>query len=279
MGIIKDTLGFGGSTLTSMKSYGDVKDLLNLAFELDIRHFDTAFAYGRGYSELIFGEFLKNKRKDITVATKFGLGDFEKQILPLSLLLPLNYHIKRIKSRLNKTHIADNTAHIPLVYRKIDKKDIELSLSTSLKRLKTDYIDYYFLHEGLPHFLTEEALNFLLTRKKQGQIRFLGIASNILEIKALTNKEVEDWDVLQYEGRDTYDASSIIQKFPHKIHFHHSCVAAFGKQPQEQTVGHRLAQCVLNNLQGKIIFSTRHEDYLRTNISEFLKTVHENALH
>ena len=50
----KFNLGFGGASLTSMKSYTDVKDLLNTAYQEGIRHFDTAVLYGKGYSELIY---------------------------------------------------------------------------------------------------------------------------------------------------------------------------------------------------------------------------------
>jgi aryl-alcohol dehydrogenase-like predicted oxidoreductase len=274
--LIINTLGFGGASLTSMKSYEDVKSLLNHAYDLGIRHFDTAPLYGKGYSELIYGAFLMDKRKEITVATKFGLGEFYTNKLPIQLLLPMNYYLKTIKNSFKKTPLLDDLKHTPITYRQINKSEIESSFKASIKRLNTDYLDYYLLHEGLPHFLTDEALHFLLKLKQTGAIRFIGIGTNILDIKQLTIKELEHWDVLQYEGRNQGVALEIRHKFSNKMHFHHSCIKKIDPlsiDPKNESIGHQLAQSVLNNLDGKVIFSTRHKDYLNTNINEFLKAM------
>jgi aryl-alcohol dehydrogenase-like predicted oxidoreductase len=274
--LIINTLGFGGASLTSMKSYEDVKSLLNHAYDLGIRHFDTAPLYGKGYSELIYGAFLKDKRKEITLATKFGLGEFYTNKLPIQLLLPMNYYLKTIKNSFKKTPLFNDLKHTPIVYRQINKSEIESSFKASIKRLNTDYLDYYLLHEGLPHFLTDEALYFLLKLKQTGAIRFIGIGTNISDIKQLTIKELEHWDVLQYEGRNQGIALEIRHKFFDKMHFHHSCIKKIDPlsiDPKNESIGHQLAQSVLNNLDGKVIFSTRHKDYLNTNINEFLKTM------
>jgi hypothetical protein len=294
---IQSALGFGGASLTSLASYGEVKALLACAYDLGIRHFDTAPLYGKGYSELIYGAFLKNKRKEITLATKFGLGEFYTNKLPIQWLLPMNYCVKTIKNSFKKTPLIEDLKHTPIVYRQINKSEIESSFKASLRRLNTDYLDYYLLHEGLPHFLTDDALSFLLTLKQEGAIRFLGIGTNILDVKQLTIKELEHWDVLQYEGRNREEALEIRDKFPDKTHFHHSCIKKIGPpeeksgqaisiwrettsrksgKDKKETIGHQLAQSVLNNPDGKVIFSTRHKGYLNTNIYEFLKTIENN---
>ena len=283
---VQSSLGFGGASLTSMPNYTAVKRLLNHAYALGIRHFDTAALYGKGYSELIYGHFLKDKRKDITLTTKFGLGDFKTNKIPVELLLPLNYHLKRIKNTLKRTplpnSLSDNAPHTSLAYRQINKSDIERQFQTSLSRLQTDYIDYYLLHEGLPAFLTDDALAFLFDLKKQGRIRFIGLGTHILDIKTLTNNDLQNWDVLQYGGGHEAAALEIREKFPNKIHFHHSCIQQ--KDPlsinsKNSSIGQTLAQCARNNPEGKIIFSTRNQDRLSANIYEFLKTINNNALH
>ena len=278
---INNHLGFGGAALTSLKSYATVKELLNTAYEQGIRHFDTAVLYGRGYSELIYGAFMKGKRKELTITTKFGLGDsFQTGLMPVQLLLPLNYHLKRAKTALSKTVLVTQIPeYTPSVYRQIDRKMIEASFNDSLSRLKTDYVDYYLLHEGLPHFLTDEARDFLLNLKIQGRIRQLGIASNILDIKTLNNEALHDWDVLQYEGNDAEEAVGIMQKFPTKTHFHHSCLRNRNHSPSNgvplaDKVGFMLAQAVKLNPVGKIIFSTRDKDHLEDNMNSFSKHCH-----
>ena len=272
-------LGFGGASLTSMSSYSDVKDLLNTVYSLGIRHFDTAALYGKGYSELIYGHFLKDKRKDITITTKFGLGQpFSANPLPISLLLPLNYHLKVIKNVLKKPQLINENDYTPVAFRQIDKSYVEASFKASLSRLKTDYIDYYLLHEGLPYFLTDAAFAYLLDRKKQGQIRYIGLATNILDIKELNRGGVENWDVLQYEGYDEQDVLSIKNKFPDKLHFHHSCLKNRADLKVENVleqdkIGYILAQSLLNNAEGKTIFSTRNKTYLNANIQALKKFI------
>ncbi len=278
---INNHLGFGGAALTSLKSYTIVKELLNTAYEQGIRHFDTAVLYGRGYSELIYGSFLKGKRKEVTITTKFGLGDsFETGLMPVQLLLPLNYHLKRAKTALSKTVlVTDESGYVPVEYRKIGKKDIEASFNDSLSRLKTDYVDYYLLHEGLPHFLTDEAFDFLMNLKKQGRIRAIGIGSNILDIKTLDREALKDWDVLQYEGHIDSDVTEIMIKFPNKTHFHHSCLKnrdllALDEVAVKDKVGFILAQAAMQNPQGKVIFSTRNIEHLQDNMNSFSKYYH-----
>ncbi len=278
---INNHLGFGGAALTSLKSYATVKELLNTAYEQGIRHFDTAVLYGRGYSELIYGAFMKGKRKDLTITTKFGLGDsFQTGLMPVQLLLPLNYHLKRAKTALSKTVlVAYKSDYVPVEYRKIDKKDIEVSFNDSLSRLKTDYVDYYLLHEGLPHFLTDEAFGFLLDLKNQGRIRAIGIGANILDVKRLESEALKDWDVLQYEGHIADETAEMMLKFPDKAHFHHSCLKnrdllSLDEVPVEDKVGFILAQAAKLNPGGKIIFSTRNSGHLQDNIESFSKYYH-----
>lgn len=271
MSQILSNLGFGGASLTSMKAYNDVTHLLNLAYDRGIRHFDTAPLYGKGYSEVIYGKWAKDKRQAITMTTKFGLGDnYTTHKIPVQLLLPLNYHLKNLKNALKKPNIAIPN-YTPIPYRKIEKQQIENNFQDSLKRLKTDYIDYYLLHEGLPSFLTDDAFRYLLDLKQAGKVRFIGIGSNVLDIKGLTKDDVKNWDILQYEGNNDAHISDITTQFPDKIHFHHSCIKNIYVADAEDRVGRQLAQSALKNPDGKILFSTRNPQYLRSNINAFLK--------
>ena len=101
------SLGFGGTTLTTLKSLRDSLQLLDLAYQCGVRHFDTAPLYGQGYSEVIYGKFLKDKRQHITLTTKFGLGESnETDKLPVTLALPLNFLVKSLKSKLKESNPA-----------------------------------------------------------------------------------------------------------------------------------------------------------------------------
>jgi len=269
-------LGFGGATLTNLKSLKESLQLLDLAFEYGIRHYDTAPLYGQGYSEVIYGKFLKNKRDKVTVTTKFGLGENnDTDKIPVNLILPLNYLVKSLKKRFLKPNENDASfAGFP--YRKIDKHVIQMSFEKSLKRLNTDYIDYYLLHEASPSYLTEEAISFLMSLKNEGRVRQIGIGSNISDIKKLSETDVLLWDILQYESDVPDNTNEILLKFPKKIHFHHSRLKNIKHEKvkdvaSEDKGGFLLAQAARHNPNGKIIFSTRSQNTLKKNVEGFLK--------
>ena len=271
------SLGFGGATLTNLKSLKEVLQLLDLAFECGVRHFDTAPLYGQGYSEVIYGKFLKDKRQQITLTTKFGLGeDNETEKIPVNLILPVNYLVKSIKKKIKKSNQENNQIYSGSPYRKIEKSSIQKSFEKSLKRLKTDYVDYYLLHEGLPSFLTEEAWAYLQQLKKENVVRSIGLGTNVFAIKTLNTSDVRLWDVLQYDYSNPLVGNEVMAKFPEKIHFHHSCLRSINNEElvhisPEDRGGFLLAQATLNNPDGKIIFSTRSQDSLKKNINAFLK--------
>ena len=142
--------------------------------------------------------------------------------------------------------------------------------------MKTDYVDYYLLHEGLPSFLTEEAWAYLLQLKKENTVRNIGMGTNVFAIKTLNTNDVTLWDVLQYDYSNPLVGNEIMAKFPEKVHFHHSCLRNISNEKlvhisPEDRGGFLLAQATLNNPDGKIIFSTRSQDSLKKNINAFLK--------
>jgi aryl-alcohol dehydrogenase-like predicted oxidoreductase len=271
------SLGFGGTTLTTLKSLRDSLQLLDLAYECGVRHFDTAPLYGQGYSEVIYGKFLKDKRQHITLTTKFGLGEGnETDKLPVNLVLPLNFLAKSLKSKLKKSNPEIHQTYSTQSGKRIDKPFIQKSLEKSLKRLQTEYLDYFLLHEGTPSFLTEDGLAYLLQLKKAGKVLHTGIGTNVFVTKTLTPNDVEAWDVLQYEYSNPPVANEVMAKFPHKVHFHHSCLQNIGDAknqnvPTEDRGGFLLAEAARNNPKGKIIFSTRSQVSLKHNIEGFLK--------
>lgn len=115
------------------------------AIEGEINFFDTADTYGLGQSEITLGKVLGNYRKNVIIASKFGV---------------------RVE---NGKTTYDNSPDW-----------IRTALDASLKRLNTDYIDLYQVHyrDGItPIDVVVEALE---AEKKKGKIRYYGL-SNIYE--------------------------------------------------------------------------------------------------
>jgi aryl-alcohol dehydrogenase-like predicted oxidoreductase len=106
-----DKLGFGGAALTSVGSLREIIKLLNFTYDNGITHFDTASLYGKGYSEIIYGKFIQEKRDNVTITTKFGFGgDNNSKKILLHPLLFANYWGKEMT--LKKTQIS----LIPLLF-------------------------------------------------------------------------------------------------------------------------------------------------------------------
>ena len=117
-------------------------DAVHAALDQGVNFFDTADTYGLGQSEITLGKALGSRRKDVVVASKFGVrvGD-------------------------GKTVYDNSPAWI------------EEALHGSLKRLGTDYIDLYQVHyrDGItPIGLVVETLEKL---KGQGKIRYYGLCN------------------------------------------------------------------------------------------------------
>ncbi len=274
-------IGFGGASLSSMRTEFAALQLLNRAFDLGITHFDTAPLYGKGYSELIFGKFLKKKRQHVTITSKFGLGGAGFTPLPACIALPLNFYKKKIRETKidSALHFDADSVISSAIRYSINKSELERAIFNSLKRLQTDYLDYYMIHEGCPAFLTDEANEYLTGLLHRGIVRNLGIASNIHVIRSLDTTSLTNWSVLQYEYHERY-SEEVIKKFSDKQHFHHSCLKQLDqKQKKEQShkqAGKLLAKAVKENPFGKILFSTRSRNRLEANLQSYQQ--HSNFL-
>ena len=116
---------------------------LNRAFELGVRVFDTADLYGCGHSEELVGRALENYRGEIIITTKFG-NSFDPK---------------------TKRQIGEDAS----------PKYIRKAVDASLKRLKTDFIDIYFLHIwGYPIDKAAETMDTLEDLVSEGVIRGYG---------------------------------------------------------------------------------------------------------
>lgn len=127
------------------------KKLLQSAYEdFGITFFDTADVYGDGYGEKIIAETLGSVRDKIFIATKFGYDIYQ--------------------------HPGERKGHTELP-QNWSKKHIVTACEQSLKRLGTDYIDYYQLHNPrMDAIQNDEILESLEQLKSQGKIRHYGVA-------------------------------------------------------------------------------------------------------
>jgi len=264
---VLDRLGFGCVALTTLASPRASRDLLEGVFEAGLRHFDTAPVYGQGYSERLLGEFLRGKRDQVSVATKFGLSPGRAPRLPVGVAMGLNA-LRRLARR--SPAPPSNDAPSPPTMeatpsRRIGRAELQVAFDSSRRSLGTDYIDLYLLHEHLPSSLEPAALDFLLELRASGRVAKLGVAANGSRYLGLTPADVADWDILQYEFGPGWPAhAGLPDLFPEKTHIFHSClkgVAGTGQAP-----GQVLARCLSANPSGRVLFSSTRLAHVRDNL-------------
>lgn len=269
----QNRLGFGCVALSTLASPRASRDLLEGVYELGIRHFDTAPVYGRGYSERLLGEFLRDKRDKVSVATKFGMTPAHPPRLPTGLAMRLNALRRRLRPSNPPPPSAPPPApaHEPIqaASRRIGRDALQSSFDASRRALGTDYFDLYLLHEDVPSALESAALDFLLQLRASGKVRQLGLAANGSRYLALDPDDLAAWDVLQYEFGPAWPWTAAIPgRFPGMAHIFHSCLrgvsrTASGGGGEPARV---LADCVTANPKGKVLFSSTNLAHVRDNV-------------
>ena len=141
-GLRVSIVGLGCNNFGSRLDIEATRRVVDKALDLGITLFDTADIYGnRGGSEEQLGQILGERRKNIVLATKFGMemDDAEK--------------------------------------KGASRRYILSAVEDSLGRLRTDWIDLYQLHQPDPLTPFEETLRALDDLVRQGKVRYIGCSN------------------------------------------------------------------------------------------------------
>ena len=136
-------VGLGGNNFGGRIDFAATSRVVHKAIDLGINLIDTADSYGnKGGSEEWLGRILGGKRKDVVLATKFGLP-------------------------------MDDAGELKGASRRYIMRAVE----ASLKRLNTDWIDLYQLHRPDPQTPIEETLRALDDLVRAGKVRWIGCSN------------------------------------------------------------------------------------------------------
>jgi aryl-alcohol dehydrogenase-like predicted oxidoreductase len=148
-GVRVSEVGFGVWTVATTwwgitdEEYG--KRLMQHALDRGITFFDTADTYSSGRGETIVAEALGHRRDELTIATKFGYDFYE--------------------------HDSPNRGQTELP-QDFSPRFIRFACEQSLKRLGTDRIDLYQMHNPkMAHVDSAEVYGTLDELKAEGKIR------------------------------------------------------------------------------------------------------------
>ena len=168
-GVITTPLGFGCGQLMRTSSSSARQRLLNSAYDAGICHFDVARMYGLGEAEKELGKFIKGKRDDLVIATKFGI-DLKTGGIRLAKLQGIARSMIELFPALRK--LARRSSGVMMAPRSYDAKSAQISLECSLHELSTDYVDLFMLHEpSIEDIHNSDILEFLVNAKQQGKIK------------------------------------------------------------------------------------------------------------
>jgi aryl-alcohol dehydrogenase-like predicted oxidoreductase len=139
------TMTFGGEG--NFAKVGDTgvegaRRQVDMALDAGVNMIDTADVYSGGASEEIVGQVLEGRRDQVLIATKarMGMGDGAND------------------AGLSRAHLIK-------------------AVEASLRRLRTDYIDLYQVHEWDGQTPLEETLDTLDTLVRSGKVRYVGCSN------------------------------------------------------------------------------------------------------
>jgi len=139
-GLVVSTVGLGCNNFGWRADLEQTKAILHRALDVGITFIDTADSYGP--SEDFIGETLGPRRRDVVLATKFS-------------------------SPLDQSGVRQGAS----------RRYIMMAVESSLRRLKTDWIDLYQLHWPDPKTPIEETLRALDDLIRQGKVRYVGCSN------------------------------------------------------------------------------------------------------
>ena len=172
--IPKSHLGFGTSALGGRTGKKESLRLLGTAFDAGIRYFDTAPLYGYGAAEEILGEFLEDKRSEVTLCTKFGIEPPKRSAVTdlvrsaARTLISVAPGLRAKISRQANALVKPGNFTIP---------HLEMSLQRSLNALQTSHLDILLMHEASPEEISVPLVSKLESLQQQGLIASYGLAA------------------------------------------------------------------------------------------------------
>jgi aryl-alcohol dehydrogenase-like predicted oxidoreductase len=141
-GLRVSLVGLGCNNFGQRIDLESSRAVIHKALDAGITLFDTADIYGgRGGSEIAMGQILGDRRKDIVLASKFGM--------------PMDDGEKKGASR----------------------RYMMAAVEASLTRLKTDWLDLYQVHQPDPATPIEETLRGLDDLVRSGKVRYVGCSN------------------------------------------------------------------------------------------------------
>jgi aryl-alcohol dehydrogenase-like predicted oxidoreductase len=258
--ILVSRIGFGTASLHHSISQNNRIKLISYAASLGITHFDTSPYYGYGLAELDLGKFLSGHRNSFTVTTKVGL-------YPSRFYARDSFSVRIIKS-VGKFFPY---VSIPKINWQVDYA--RASLVSSLKRLKTDYVDFLFLHEPDPLLMqSDELLRWVESEKNAGNIRAWGIAGVENCVAPFTLSDHPLSAIVQTKDTIDHKQADFILQHGRKLQFTYGYLSDIKQSKSMPDIDLVIKQVLNRNKTGSILFTSSRTEHLYS-LSEMVNQV------
>jgi aryl-alcohol dehydrogenase-like predicted oxidoreductase len=208
-GIASSVLGFGCAPILGSIDGPTARRAIAIALEEGVTHFDVARSYGYGFAERFLGQCVHERRSEVVIASKFGMvaTPAARIFHTFKPMVRFIRNKKRRASLLNNETSRPRSSAPGISLGNIFLKRVHLecaamkrSVETSLRELKTDYLDYLFLHEPMePISDVESLISGAYQLKKDGKIRALGLAFRQEQV-GWHIKYLSQFDLLQMDN-------------------------------------------------------------------------------
>jgi aryl-alcohol dehydrogenase-like predicted oxidoreductase len=158
-GLRVSRVGLGCNNFGGRIDLDATRAVVDAALDAGVTFFDTAESYGNGDSERFLGEILEGGRERVAIATKFGWGREAGNGSPEAL---------------------------------------RVSIEGSLARLRTDYVDLYYLHKPDTSTPIRETLGALAELASEGKVRAIGCSNFSAEQLAEADRVAREDDVAPF---------------------------------------------------------------------------------
>src|ERR1700739_472891 len=169
-------IGLGCAAMLGRAGRRESLAALGAAYDAGITFYDTARSYGYGACEGLLGEFFgAGRRSSVILCTKFGIlpgnpGGWKNKVKPLARAV-LSV-VPQLRGMVRK-HAADQ-----FVPGQFSVATLRSSFETSLRELKTDYVDILLMHGPPASVLQDEdLLEELRLLVDTGKVRLAGVSA------------------------------------------------------------------------------------------------------
>lgn len=266
-GITTSALALGcariGSALTPLDR-GESVALIEEAYALGVRHFDTASIYGQGDSERHLGQALQRHRAQVCLSSKAGQRLTTTQALMAGFKGPIRWMAAR-SGDVQRGLASARSKGLP---RCFEPDYIEQSLRASLERLRTDHLDIFYLHSPDAGVLADPALMERIERlRERGLFRAFGVSCDDEAVarQAASHDAVQ---VVQLAHDGSPQAQALLRALAQR-----GKVAVLrglmGGPQAAEALSQRFSQALQLPAVGGLIVGTTRLQHLRDNVAAF----------